>query len=212
MLGFGLALGGAMAVWGPSGWSSILAGVVVFVWGVVGLVWRGGRKPQRWKLENLKKGARAEERVGDVIEYALTADDCAVAHGVTDIAKVGDIDHLVATPVRLWVVETKHGRMPERAFSETLRRIADNVRGVREWAPGVAVSGCLVFGGDRSEKAKSTYSWGTEHINCFRSPESLLRELRAEARMEGTLGRDLVQKVWALGKVEEPAARSVARP
>ena len=54
------------------------------------------------RLPDMSKGAHAEERVGQVIEYALTRERCAVAHHVQGISKVGDIDHLVATPKGLW--------------------------------------------------------------------------------------------------------------
>ncbi len=65
-----------------------------------------------WRLPDMGNGARAEEAVGQAIEYALTRERCAVVHHVEEIAKVGDIDHLVATPRGLWVIETKHGRVP----------------------------------------------------------------------------------------------------
>ena len=68
------------------------------------------RPSSRWNFENLRKGGDAENRVGQIIEYAITARNCAVAHSVTAIAKVGDIDHLVATPAAVWVVETKYKR------------------------------------------------------------------------------------------------------
>ena len=51
---------------------------------------------------------------------------------VETIARVGDIDHLVATPRGLWVVETRHGRVASPDFPETLRRIALNVEAVRD--------------------------------------------------------------------------------
>ena len=39
-----------------------------------------------WRLADMRKGASAEERVGQVIEYALTSERGAVAHHVEDIA------------------------------------------------------------------------------------------------------------------------------
>ena len=70
-----------------------------------------------WRLEDMRKGARAEESVGQAIEYALTSKRCAAAHHVEGIARIGDIDHLVATPRGLWVIETKHGRPFRRGSS-----------------------------------------------------------------------------------------------
>ena len=43
----------------------------------------------RWNYENLRKGVLAETRVGQLIEYAITAEDCAVAHGVTRACESG---------------------------------------------------------------------------------------------------------------------------
>ena len=40
----------------------------------------------RLRLADMRKGASAEERVGQVIEYALTSERGAVAHHVEDIA------------------------------------------------------------------------------------------------------------------------------
>ncbi len=149
----------------------------------------------------MKKGADAEKRVGQAIEYALTPPSCAVAHGVKDFAKVGDIDHLVATPHRLWVIETKHRRVPRSKFREVLRRIAVNVEGIREWAPaGTQVTGCLVLANE-DKPPKHTYKHGRETIRAFASPESLMRELRAEAH-EDRDGPDIVRKVWELGAMQ----------
>ena len=66
----------------------------------------------RWNLDNLQKGGEAETYVGQLVEYAITAEHCAVAHSVTEIATGGDIDHLVATPAAVWLIETKYKRVP----------------------------------------------------------------------------------------------------
>ncbi len=76
--------------------------------------------PGRWNIENIIKGLKSEQYVGASIEYALMHKGCAVAHSVRDMAKVGDIDHLVATPRRIWVIETKYRRVPSRKFQEVL--------------------------------------------------------------------------------------------
>ena len=159
-----------------------------------------------WRLPDMRKGAHAEERVGLAIEYALTRERCAVAHNVEKIARVGDIDHLVATPSGLWVVETKHALVPGAEFPETLRRIALNVGAVRDWAPGMRVTGCLVFAAGRGVPPKPTYEWGTEQIRCFHSAESLMREVRAEARSEGG-SSNIAPRVWRLGKVQGAKSR-----
>ena len=61
--------------------------------------------------------AAAERNVGGLIEYGITAPGCAIAHSVTEIAEIGDIDHLVATPGCLWVVETKYWQSAQGALS-----------------------------------------------------------------------------------------------
>ena len=204
MVGMGWLIGAGLALWvtrgpGPAApewmvWSILLPGA--------GFLGAGFYPVKRgWRLADMLKGATAEERVGQVIEYALTSERCAVAHHVEEVAKTGDIDHLVATPRGLWVIETKHGRVPEREFPETLRRIAANVAGVRAWAPGTRVTGCLVFASEPEKRPKPTRKQGAETIRVFANPEALMRELRDEARTEGG-SSSIVREVWRLAKVE----------
>lgn len=171
----------------------LVAGGTVFILFAALKAFRG------WRLSHMRTGARAEERVGEAIEYALTRANCAVAHAVTSIAREGDIDHLVATPNRLWVVETKSGRLPKKAFATALRRLARNVEGVRAWAPGSDVRGALVFAGAEPVKTRASYSSGSEQIRCFGDRESLMRELRREAEADRSAKADLVRSVWELG-------------
>ena len=164
-----------------------------------------------WRLEDVKKGARAEEKVGEAIEYALMRNTCAVAHGVTEIAEVGDIDHLVATPRGLWVVETKSGGSARRH----LKRIVKNVNAVRDWAPpGVDVTGVLAFTGDLPVKTQNSYERGAETILCFRDAQALTRRLLIEAGAAVSLDSGVVRDVWKLGNrpvddrlISEPAGR-----
>ncbi len=149
----------------------------------------------------MREGARAEERVGQALEYALTREQCAVAHHVREIARVGDIDHLVSTPQRLWVIETKHPRVPGAHFQETLRRIALNVKAVRKWAPGMRVTGCLVIDDEQGRPPKPTYAWGAETIRCFGSAKALMREVKREADAKGG-STDIARRVWRLGRVK----------
>ena len=204
-LGTGWLVGAGLALWttrGPSQWvpewmvwSMLLLPGAGFLLAALYKAKRG------WRLTNMKKGARAEETIGQAIKYALTRDTCAVAHHVEEIARVGDIDHLVATPNGLWVIETKHGRVPRSEFAETLRRIAANVEGVREWTPGTRVTGSLVFAREPQKRPKSTYSHGNETIRTFANPRALMRELRNEARRSGD-SLELARQVWKLGKLE----------
>ena len=206
-LGTGWLCGVAATLWTTlvggfgSGW------IIWLVLLLPGAAFVGGAlyKAQRgWRLKDMKKGAQAEETVGQAIEYALTRESCAVAHHVEGIASVGDIDHLVATPLGLWVIETKHGRVPKSEFPETLRRIANNVEGVRQWAPGTPVTGCLVFAREQKPPPKLTFEWGSETIRCFKNAKSLMHKLRAEAHKEGG-SSELAQRVWKLGSLEGAA-------
>ena len=99
-------------------------------------------------------------------------------------------------------------------FQETLRRIARNVEAVRNWAPGMRVTGCLVFVTVSGPPPRSSYDWGRVTIRCFGSEVALMRELKAEAHSDGG-SFEIARRVWRLGKVEVPqsweAAHSVAR-
>lgn len=198
-------LGAVVALWVGSGskpldqWSVLIAVLpgIAFLGFALYLARRG------WRVPDMRKGARAEETIGQAIEYALTRDTCAVAHHVEDedIAQIGDIDHLVVTPDGLWVIETKHGRVPKSEFAETLRRIAANVEGVREWAPGVRVTGCLVFANKQRRRPKPVYKHGKETIRAFADGTALKGELSKKARETGD-SRRLARRVWELGKLE----------
>ena len=164
-----------------------------------------------WNFENLKKGVDAETRVGQIIEYAITAENCAVAHSVTEIAKVGDIDHIVATPVAIWVIETKYKRVPVSSFNEVLNRIAANVDAVRQWAPGgPPVRGCLVLAYEETDPKKkivegNKWNGGIEKITVYteESLATLMREIRQEARGTRLLDEQITKGIWKLGRVTE---------
>ena len=150
----------------------------------------------------LGKGEKAETHAGQAIEHALTAPDCAVANSVITIARVGDIDHLVATPVRLWVIETKYRRIPRERFPEVLRQIADNTSAVWEWAPaGTPVRGCLVLA-NAAQSQRKTFDYGKEPI-VVHTPASLAHELKAEARKERMIDERVAANVRELGRIPE---------
>ena len=160
-------------------WVSVgFAGAILVA---VAAFWIVFRKVERGRLGRLEKGEDAEVRAGQFIEYALTAPSCAIAHSVTGIARVGDIDHVVATPARLWVIETKYRRVPREHLPEALRRIADNTTAVWEWAPpGTPVRGCLVLAYE-SRVHRKTYDYGKEPI-VVHTPASLAREAEGRIR------------------------------
>jgi len=163
------------------------------------------RRSFRWNFDNLQKGWKAETRVAQAIEYAIAAENCAVVHSVTKIAKVGDIDHVVATPSAIWVIETKHNRVPKDIFPKVLSGIAANMGAVREWAPaGTTVRGCLVLAYER-EQFKPVALAGKEKIAVY--TEKTLGDFRSELRKEAR-GRQLPDEqvatdVWKLGHISE---------
>ena len=184
---------------GPGFWSE-WASWMVLVPGVVFLGVALFRARSGWRIGNMNKGARAEEEIGQAIEYALTQDSCAVAHHVERIAKVGDIDHLVATPSGLWVIETKLRRVSPEEFPRVLQSIARNVKGVREWAPSARVTGCLVFASEQ-RRPKSTYTHERETIRAFADATELRRALRNDVRGAGG-PTDLAARVWKLAELK----------
>ena len=161
------------------------------------------RSLERVRLGNLVKGEKAETHASHAIEYALTPANCAVAHSVTTIARVGDIDHLVATPVsplghRDQVPAGPAGTIPPRccAKSRTTRTRCGSGR-----QRGTPVRGCLVLAKDARPHQK-TVDYGKEPI-VVHTPASLARELKAEARQERVIDEQVAANVWELGRVAQ---------
>ena len=174
-IGFGLAFASifntVVAPWIGNGLTVILYIALAVAFSAAVLIL--GRSSNRWSLDNLWKGVDAEKRVGETIEYAITAENCAVAHSVFEIARVGDIDHIVATPVGIWVIETKYKRVRAKSFPKVLSRIAANTDAVRQWAPaGTPVRGCLVLAYENEIKQQN-YLHGKEKITAY-IPELLI--------------------------------------
>ena len=193
-VGVGLLVGASLEPWVPRLYLTVATGFAVagcYIWMRFG----------RWSLSNLESGLDAEYRIGQVIEYALVPQECAVAHGVTKIAAAGDIDHLVGTRRGLWVIETKVRAVPPKRFPAVLDRIAENVHAIEVWAGGVPVRGCLVllepYRGKRDFEAKD----GTPVV--VHDELSLRDALRAEAGEDGPVGRELARRVWKLGSVAD---------
>ena len=210
MLGVGAAMGVVFAIildfvlsfWVDDGlliWIELLIAALLMT--IISLVMNSST---RWNLDNWRKGLYGETRVAQTIEYALAAPNCAVAHSVTSIAKVGDIDHLIATPEGIWVIETKYSKVRLKYFPSVLRSIAANTKSVRKqsWVPeGIKVRGGLVLAFD-SKFRKRNYSEASEDIRVF-TPKLLQTELRKEARSEMCLDREIAEKIWDLGYIDE---------
>lgn len=205
LIGGGILIGlgiGSLArysgFWIGSPWSSVPFIAVALVALIVVRYMERGSK--RWSVKNLEKGIAAETRVGQIIELAITTENCAVSHSVTSIAKVGDIDHLVATPVALWVIETKYKRVPQQEFSKVLSRIAANTIEVRRWAPtGTIVRGCLVLAYESRIKRRK-YEHRGEEITVY-TPQLLFDEMRDDVRQEQLLDTRIAPDLWNLSRV-----------
>ena len=142
----------------------------------------------RSRASGLKKHRSACAR--RAIEHALAAPGCAVAHSVSNIARAGTIDHLVATPVRLWVVGAVDRDVTREELLRVIARLADNTTAVWDWAPpGTPVRGCLLLGHE-SRQHRNQYDYGKGPV-VVRTPATLARELMAEA----SLARDLDERV-----------------
>ena len=139
----------------------------------------------------------AATSTGHAIEHALAAPGCAAAHSVSTIARAGCIDHLVATPVRLWVIGAIHRRVPCEELPGVLARIADNTTAVWDWAPpGTPVRGCLLLG-HKSRLTRNQYDYGKGPV-VVHTPATLARELKAEATLTPELDERVADAVWKL--------------
>lgn len=159
------------------------------------------RPSSQWNIDNWMKGEQGEKRVGQAIEFAITARGCAVAHAVTKFAPGGDIDHIVATPRGIWVIETKYRKVPSNIFPKVLSRIASNTDAVRKWAPaGTRVRGCLVLAFEEKELGPSALA-GQEKIAVYTEKTfgDFRRKLRKEARGKEVPDERIATDIWKLG-------------
>ena len=185
---------------------------VIIVSGTIAVVLFLVVEKGRWRLKYLQKGYRSETEVGQAIEYAITAPGCAVAHNVKgrDVrngSQAGgndwDIDHIVATPAGIWVIETKSSRVPKGEFKKSLYKIAKNVQDVRSWAASETnVRGCLIVNADEENARRKPYEKLGEEI-FKETRQSLVKKLREEIRGAKPPSRDaqaLLKRIWNLGK------------
>ena len=190
----GLGIGGELELsWvTAAGWGTVLAGTAAGLWSF--------RVLARRRLDGLKTGGEADTCAGQAIEHALTTTGCAVAHSVSSIARAGTIDHLVATPLRLWVIETKYEDVPRDQFPDVLRRVAESTSAVWKWAPpGTPVRGCLVLAKE-SMPGRRTCDYGHQPV-VLHTPASLARELEAEASQELMIDERVATDVRELGRM-----------
>lgn len=151
------------------------------------------------RRRNLLKGGVAERQIGRALEQAITADSCAVAHNVEGVARSGDVDHIVATPQGVWVVETKYRRVPKRNFPKVLNRIGANVARVEDLLPpDTPVTGCLVLAYESNGVDPERDGIRIYNHDTFRS--GFLVTLREERRGDLVVDRQVTDAVWRLGR------------
>ena len=187
------ALTGGETSWtSAAAWGAVLVAIAACLW--------GARVLARRRVDGLETGEGADTSARHAIEHALTTPGCAVAHSVRSIARTGTIDHLVATPLRLWVIETKYVQVPRDKFPDVLRRVAEQTSAVWSWAPpGTPVRGCLVLARG-TMPGRKTCDYGHEPV-VLHTPNSLSRELGAEASKERMIDERVATDVWELGRL-----------
>ena len=157
-----------------------------------------------YSTKNLEKGLEAECRTGEVIEYALTSPNCAVAHNVSGIGS-GDIDHLAVTPHTVWVIDSKFSH-DDRWLDDKIAGVARQVRAVERWTEGAKVRGCIAFlTGFDGEPEEHRATDGTP-ILCLDINNGLVKALHDDMRRPGkTIDKALIERVWKRGSEREPA-------
>ena len=207
---FTLAVAGALSLVtaGLAAWLGlgVAAGLGVgTLLGSAALWWRHGRRRQ-----DLRKGQVAERQIGRAIEQALTASGCAVAHNVEGVSDGGDIDHLVATPRQVWVIETKYRRVPPGKFAGVLARIRENVDRVRALLPpDTPVQGCLILAYEREKVRRERGETLVYAHDAFRS--EFLKNLARERGAPRATSAEAANVIWTLGRnepVPQPAEAS----
>lgn len=153
----------------------------------------------RRRRRNFEKGHVAERQIGRALEQAVTADNCAIAHNVEGVASSRDIDHIVATPQGVWVVETKYRRVPNRNFPYVLKRIGADVARMRErLPPDTPVHGCLVLAYETDGVVAERDGVRVYNHDTFAT--EFLVTLRNERRDDLTVNRQVARVVWQLGR------------
>ncbi len=184
---------GAIILWlalttipGPA---SMIVNATLLVWmvGVAASLLFAKYGFKNYRSSYLEKGLAAETLIGRRIEAAITIPNYAVAHNVQIEAETqsGDIDHLVATPEGIVVVESKFKDLPPNKFKKARNRLAGAIKEVRAWAPkGTSVRGAIVFMHLSHEERE--YPTQGEDIRVYES-ENFTKEIRSKIAVEPTL-------------------------
>ena len=150
-------------------------------------------------------GHIAERMVGDCINTVLTRKGYAVAHGATS-KKGGDIDHLIATPAILWIVETKLHRVKKKYFGETLDTLRQKYKSLEQhWGEKVPVKLVLVVTDNKGMKLKDQYiDDGEEDVwvwNIEDFKKNLIKEVQNIGHKTPSATMERVRKeIWKLAE------------
>ena len=200
--GVGMLGGAVFGIW-AGGVAAIVCGTTALCGALVW--WWLDRRRRR----DLEKGHTAERQVGRALEQAVTAKACAVAHNVTGVLDSGDIDHIVATPRSVRVVETKYRRIPPHRFPQVLSRLRASCAEVAELLPpGTPVEAWLVLAYEEDDVNPNANGVSVCNHSGFR--RQLLHQLKGERGDPVEIHRDVAEVVWRLGRGEavEPYERS----
>ena len=202
LLGVGMLLGVAIALW-VAAYVTVVAGTTavvgsLFLWG-----WRRRRR------DALRKGYVAERQIGRALEQAITAKGCAIAHNVTAVMDSGDIDHIVATPQSVWVIETKYRRVPNDSFPKVLSRLHACRGRVEALLPrGTPVRSCLVLAYEEDGVKRERDGILVYNNETFR--DEFLARLRDERQGPVAVDQRISGTIWRLSRGEAVAELGVA--
>ena len=195
LLGAGMLVGVAIALWLGAYFAEV-AGITLlvsslFLWG-----WR------RRERDAFRKGHIAERQIGRALEQAITAKGCAVAHNVTTVMDSGDVDHIVATPRSVWVIETKYRRVPKGRFSKVLSRLhACRGRVEALFPTGTPVRACLVLAYEEGGVKPERDGILVYNNDTFRT--DFLPRLKAERLESPAVDGRVSSVIWGLSRGEE---------
>ena len=122
-----------------------------------------------WSLQNIQKGLAGEALIGDITERALLkSHGLYVAHDVATSTANNNIDHVVATPTMVLVVETKYQYLQKQAFAKTLRSIRNNVEFIEDFLEiDSNVLGCLVLAKETKPIKRTEYDRAGPKVRVF---------------------------------------------
>jgi len=159
------------------------------------------------------RGLEAERRVGSMLDYTLALPQCASAHDVREtLGLLGNIDHVVCTPQRVWVIETKSHYLERKKYPKALSQAARNARHVeKHLETSIPVQAALVIAKyTKKEESKEHEQRESEGrpVRVF-TPMGLCKVLREEIRQEpacadaGERSR-VLKAIWKLGSIRDP--------